>query len=173
MKYPLLAAALLVILVCGCIGQTIPPISGIKACNWVFKTDPTNIGHIDGELSSDKSMVVAYGGVPREINGLNGGYFTLITGCDKNFTYAAPKNFVFFKATTLEEFRTYNVTGEGVDPAKLKDAIKDGAPFSVLYFCEPCIGTAFENTCNLNASSEFLNTIIGSNGLDSRCQKVI
>jgi hypothetical protein len=147
--------------------------AGIKACNWVFKTDPTNVGHIDGVLSSDKSMIAAYGGAPSKIHELNNGYFTLITGCNKNFPYIAPKNFVFFKATTLEDFQAYDVAGEGVDQERLKDAIKDIDPFKTLYYCEPCIGTEFENYCNINASSVLLNKMIDGNELDNRCQKII
>jgi len=170
-KYLFIGAILSIILVSGCINQTGPQ---VKPCEWVFKTDPTNIGHMSGTLNSGRTMIVQYGDEPDPIVELNNSYFTMTAGCAKDFPYTNPSNFVFFKATTLEEFRTYDVTGDNVDSSALSAAIKDDNPFSELYFCEPCLQTdLFEGSCDVTKRTEIINTIVDIGELDSRCDRII
>jgi hypothetical protein len=146
----------------------------IKPCHWVFKTDPTNIGHISGVLNPEKTMVVRYGGQPSDIKELNNEYFTMSEGCSKDFDYTKPSNYVFFKATTLEEFQAYGITGENVGQEKISAAIKDAKPFNELYFCEPCLQKdLFEGSCYPSDEIPILNKIIGNNELNTRCERVI
>ncbi|MBN2094239.1 MAG: hypothetical protein JW740_02635 [Candidatus Zambryskibacteria bacterium] len=134
-------------------------IVGPKPCNWVFKTDPTNIGHIDGAVVFDRKMVVGHGQSPSLISELENGYFTMMNACTKRFI----DYFVFFKATTIEEFKAYDVGGENVDLEKLSAAIKDDNPFTELYFCEIYHEDELDE----------LNDIIINDQLTTACEKII
>jgi len=171
------------------------PIRSSPPCSWVFRTDASNIGHLDGTVNNSKTMVLSYGGSPSHIFALDKGYFTMSGACNFDSPVPLPLNFVFFKATSLEEFYSYNVLGDGVEPKNLAAAIKDDDPFSELYFCSRSKETALrEGVCSEEAiraryeaaGLEFsnlykgnyslicvLNEIINRNELDSKCQKII
>jgi hypothetical protein len=132
-----------------------------SACNWVFKTDPTNIGHVQGQLNSDGAKIMAYTRTPIPTIALNNGYFTMWYGCNKVFS----DNFVFFEATT---------TNDNTTSAELLNAIKDANPFTEFYFCKACLQKdLFSGECGGNIFANILNKIIDNNELDSRCQKII
>lgn len=153
------------ILISGCVQQIGPG----NPCEWVFKTDPSNIEHLIASVNIDRNRISSF----RVFNAtqLNNGYSTMSDSCSYH-------EYVVLKATSFEELKEYNITYGRVDTAALSAAIKDNKPFTVLYSCN--IGQSrdlyerYIRECEPNSDlSCLLNKIIDSNELTTKCEKII